>query len=156
MADEVTFARLRTPGAIVTDGNRILSKVYTDFGTEEGQKAQQSTSKRSFNALAPAADRLRRTLEPLPRDGRPSRHRRGNGRGHDDDRRSRTRTAPTRPSGRPAQADRSCLRTARKIREKVLLLVGLENVAFRAKSQTAAHQASALLFLSASNGSRSP
>ena len=41
MADNLTFSRLRSLGAIITDGNQILSELYTDFGTPEGQKAQQ-------------------------------------------------------------------------------------------------------------------
>lgn len=41
MADELTFARLRALGATITDGNQILSELYTDFGTPEGQRAQQ-------------------------------------------------------------------------------------------------------------------
>jgi hypothetical protein len=41
MADDLTFSRLRSLGAIITDGNQILSELYTDFGTPEGQTAQQ-------------------------------------------------------------------------------------------------------------------
>jgi nicotinamidase-related amidase len=41
LADEVTFDRLRSLGATVTVGNQILAELYTDFGTEQGQKAQQ-------------------------------------------------------------------------------------------------------------------
>ncbi len=41
LADEVTFDRLRALGATVTVGNQILAELYTDFGTEQGQKAQQ-------------------------------------------------------------------------------------------------------------------
>ena len=41
MADDLTFSRLRSLGAIITDGNQILSELYTDFGSPEGQRAQQ-------------------------------------------------------------------------------------------------------------------
>jgi nicotinamidase-related amidase len=41
LADEVTFARLRALGATITDGNQALSELFMDFGTEQGQKAQQ-------------------------------------------------------------------------------------------------------------------
>ena len=41
LADAVTFDRLRSLGAVVTDGNQILSELYTDFGTPQGQQAQQ-------------------------------------------------------------------------------------------------------------------
>ncbi|QKG54276.1 isochorismatase family protein [Hymenobacter sp. BRD67] len=41
LADEVTFARLRGLGATVTDGNQMLSELYSDFGTPEGQRAQK-------------------------------------------------------------------------------------------------------------------
>jgi isochorismate hydrolase len=40
-ADAITFARLRDLGATITDGNQILSELFTDFGTPTGQKAQQ-------------------------------------------------------------------------------------------------------------------
>ena len=41
MADELTFSRLRSLGSTITDGNQILSELYTDFGSTQGQKAQQ-------------------------------------------------------------------------------------------------------------------
>jgi nicotinamidase-related amidase len=41
MADQLTFDRLRDLGATITGGNQILSELYTDFGSETGQKAQQ-------------------------------------------------------------------------------------------------------------------
>ena len=31
----------RTGGATITGGNQVLSELFTDFGTEQGQKAQQ-------------------------------------------------------------------------------------------------------------------
>ena len=40
-SDELTFDRLRALGATITGGNQILSELFTDFGTEQGQKAQQ-------------------------------------------------------------------------------------------------------------------
>jgi|tagenome__1003787_1003787.scaffolds.fasta_scaffold20904070_2 isochorismate hydrolase len=39
--DEHTFDRLRALGATITGGNQILSELFTDFGTAQGQKAQQ-------------------------------------------------------------------------------------------------------------------
>lgn len=41
LADEVTFARMRGLGVVVTEGNQILSELYTDFGTPEGQQVQK-------------------------------------------------------------------------------------------------------------------
>ena len=40
-SDELTFDRLRALGATITGGNQLLSELFTDFGTEQGQKAQQ-------------------------------------------------------------------------------------------------------------------
>ena len=41
MSDQVTFDRLRALGATITVGNQVLSELYTDFGTDDGQKAMQ-------------------------------------------------------------------------------------------------------------------
>ncbi len=41
LADEVSFDRLRGLGATISDGNQVLSELFTDFGTELGQKAMQ-------------------------------------------------------------------------------------------------------------------
>ena len=41
LADEVSFDRLRGLGATISDGNQVLSELFTDFGTELGQKATQ-------------------------------------------------------------------------------------------------------------------
>ncbi len=41
LTDELTFARLRSLGVVITGGNQILSELYTDFGTPEGQQAQK-------------------------------------------------------------------------------------------------------------------
>lgn len=41
LADQVTWDRMRSIGAIVTDGNQVLTELYPDFGTSEGQKAAQ-------------------------------------------------------------------------------------------------------------------
>lgn len=41
LSDAVTFDRLRSLGATITVGNQVLSEMFTDFGTEQGQKAQQ-------------------------------------------------------------------------------------------------------------------
>ena len=40
-SDALTFDRLRALGATITGGNQVLSELFTDFGTEQGQKAQQ-------------------------------------------------------------------------------------------------------------------
>ena len=40
-SDELTFDRLRALGATITGGNQVLSELFTDFGTEQGQQAQQ-------------------------------------------------------------------------------------------------------------------
>lgn len=37
--DELTFARLRSLGVIVSSGNQLLTQLYPDFGTADGQKA---------------------------------------------------------------------------------------------------------------------
>lgn len=39
LADQVTFDRLRGEGVIVTDANQVLTELYQDFGTPEGQRA---------------------------------------------------------------------------------------------------------------------
>jgi len=41
LADETSFARLRGLGAVITDGNQVLSELFTDFGSELGQQAMQ-------------------------------------------------------------------------------------------------------------------
>ena len=41
LADQVTFDRLRALGVTVTDGNQVLTELYTDFGTPDGQKASK-------------------------------------------------------------------------------------------------------------------
>ena len=41
LADELTFARLRNMGVVVTVGNQILTELYPDFGTTEGQQAMK-------------------------------------------------------------------------------------------------------------------
>lgn len=41
LADASTFDRLRGLGVIVTGGNQILTELFTDFGTAEGQKAMK-------------------------------------------------------------------------------------------------------------------
>ncbi len=41
LADQVTWDRMRSIGVTVTDGNQILTELYPDFGTAEGQKAAQ-------------------------------------------------------------------------------------------------------------------
>jgi nicotinamidase-related amidase len=41
LADEVSFERLRGLGATISDGNQVLSELFTDFGSELGQQAMQ-------------------------------------------------------------------------------------------------------------------
>ena len=41
LADEVSFDRLRGLGATISDGNQVLSELFTDFGSELGQQAMQ-------------------------------------------------------------------------------------------------------------------
>jgi nicotinamidase-related amidase len=55
LADEVTWARMRSMGAIVTDGNQVLTELYPDFGTPEGQKAAQINMEEVVAKLAPRA-----------------------------------------------------------------------------------------------------
>jgi hypothetical protein len=41
MADEVSFNYLRQLGVYVVSANSVLSELYSDFGSAEGQKAMQ-------------------------------------------------------------------------------------------------------------------
>ena len=41
LADELTFDRLRALGVVVTVGNQILTELYPDFGTAEGQQVMK-------------------------------------------------------------------------------------------------------------------
>ena len=41
LADELTYAYMRGLGVTVTGGNSVLSELYNDFGTPDGQKAMQ-------------------------------------------------------------------------------------------------------------------
>ena len=41
LADSVTFDRMRGLGMTVTAGNQVLTELFTDFGTAEGQKAMK-------------------------------------------------------------------------------------------------------------------
>ena len=41
LADQVTYERLRNLGVTITVGNQILTELYTDFGTSDGQKAMK-------------------------------------------------------------------------------------------------------------------
>jgi len=41
LSDAITFDRLRDKGAVITVGNQVLSELFSDFGTEEGQRAMQ-------------------------------------------------------------------------------------------------------------------
>ena len=53
LADEVTFDRMRGLGATVTDANQILSELYPDFGTPDGQKAQKIDLEEVVSKLKP-------------------------------------------------------------------------------------------------------
>lgn len=53
-SDQLTFDRLRALGATITGGNQILSELFTDFGTEQGRKAQQINTEEII-ARMPAA-----------------------------------------------------------------------------------------------------
>ncbi len=39
LADQITWDRMRGLGAVITDGNQILTELYPDFGAPDGQKA---------------------------------------------------------------------------------------------------------------------
>ena len=41
LADEITFDRLRVLGAEITVANSMITELYTDFGTPDGQKVMQ-------------------------------------------------------------------------------------------------------------------
>lgn len=41
LADQITFDRLRGMGVIVTGANMVLTELFTDFGTADGQKAMK-------------------------------------------------------------------------------------------------------------------
>ncbi len=41
MIDQITFDRLRKLDVVITSANMTLTELYTDFGTNEGQKAMQ-------------------------------------------------------------------------------------------------------------------
>ena len=53
LADQVSFDRMRGLGAIVTDGNQILSELFPDFGTTDGQKAQKIDLEEVVSKLKP-------------------------------------------------------------------------------------------------------
>ena len=55
LSDAVTFDRLRPLGATITVGNQLLSELFTDFGTEQGQKAQQINLEEIINRSSAAA-----------------------------------------------------------------------------------------------------
>jgi nicotinamidase-related amidase len=52
LADELTYAYLRGLGVTVTGGNSLLSELYTDFGTPDGQKAMQINLEEIVSKLA--------------------------------------------------------------------------------------------------------
>jgi nicotinamidase-related amidase len=41
LADQLTFERLRGLGVVVTNGNQILTELYQDFGSPDGQRASK-------------------------------------------------------------------------------------------------------------------
>ena len=54
LADQITWDRMRALGAVVTDGNQILTELYPDFGTTDGQKAAQINMQEVVSKLVPA------------------------------------------------------------------------------------------------------
>jgi nicotinamidase-related amidase len=54
LADQVTWARMRAIGAVITDGNQLLTELYPDFGTAEGQKAAQINMQEIVSKLTPS------------------------------------------------------------------------------------------------------
>jgi nicotinamidase-related amidase len=54
LADQVTWARMREIGAVVTDGNQVLTELYPDFGTTNGQKAAQINMQEIVSKLVPS------------------------------------------------------------------------------------------------------
>ena len=54
LADQVTWARMRAIGAVITDGNQLLTELYPDFGTAEGQKAAQINMQEIVAKLTPS------------------------------------------------------------------------------------------------------
>ena len=54
LADQVTWARMREIGAVITDGNQVLTELYPDFGTAEGQKAAQINMQEVVAKLTPS------------------------------------------------------------------------------------------------------
>ncbi|MCE9577876.1 MAG: isochorismatase family protein [Deltaproteobacteria bacterium] len=53
LADQLTYDRMRGLGVIVTDGNQILSELYPDFGTPDGQKAMTINLEEIVSKLKP-------------------------------------------------------------------------------------------------------
>jgi hypothetical protein len=41
LSDQLTYERLRGQGVVVTGGNQLLSELYQNFGSAEGQVAMQ-------------------------------------------------------------------------------------------------------------------
>ena len=54
LADQVTWARMRAIGAVITDGNQLLTELYPDFGTTDGQKAAQINLQEIVSKLTPS------------------------------------------------------------------------------------------------------
>ena len=54
LADQITWARMRAIGAVITDGNQVLTELYPDFGTAEGQKAAQINMQEVVAKLVPS------------------------------------------------------------------------------------------------------
>lgn len=52
LSDAITFDRLRGLGVTITVGNQILSELFTDFGTPQGQRAMQINLQEIITALA--------------------------------------------------------------------------------------------------------
>ena len=52
LADAITYDRLRGLGVTITVGNQLLSELFTDFGTKQGQQAMQINLQEIITALA--------------------------------------------------------------------------------------------------------
>ncbi len=52
LADTITFARLRSLGVTITCGNQVLTELFTDFGTLDGQRAMQINLQEIVSKLA--------------------------------------------------------------------------------------------------------
>jgi len=52
LSDQLTYDRLRGQGVVITGGNQVLTELYQDFGTPEGQRAMQINLEEIVSKLA--------------------------------------------------------------------------------------------------------